>query len=131
MINFDVEVDTVRRVTVREQMPTVMERVTVTPISSSRHLLTQEESWTWEELRDYVITEIVRRHGPQVRNGKKERAIFSSFLNRWPEGKAVLIAKAAFEIYDGMWANAPLSVNRFCKASDPFFSEVIIDRLER
>jgi hypothetical protein len=130
MINFDALEEKTHQVVVRQPATQVVERVTVTPIASSAHLLRTEESWTWSELRDYVITEIERRHGPQVRNAKTEASIFKSFLSRWPDGKAIEIAQAAFQIYDGMWKNAPISVNRFCKASDPFFAAVILTRLE-
>lgn len=129
MKNFDVLDGCTSVVTVSSTPPRVVERVTATPIPSSRHLLQDEAQWTWQELRDYVITQIEHRHGPQVRNAAKEKAIFSSFLSRWGTN-AVPIAKAAFTIYDGMWANAPISVFRFCKASDPFFGKVILDRLE-
>lgn len=118
-------------VIVTKPLAPVIERVTVTPVPSSRHLLRREEQWDWAELRDYVVTEIERRHGPQARNGKTEASIFKSFLSRWPEGQAVRIAKAAFEIYEGMWGNAPISVNRFCKGSDEFFAIPILTRLEK
>lgn len=131
MINFDVLDGQTSQVVVREQVPQVVERVTATPIPSSTHLLQAEENWEWSQLRDYVITQIEKRHGPQPRDLKKEPTIFKSFLSRWPNGRAVRITKAAFEIYEGMWMNAPISVNRFCKGSDPYFAQVIIDRLER
>jgi hypothetical protein len=127
--NFDaLETGTV----ITEPVRTVQERVTVVPISSAAsHLLASEENWTWSELRDYIIREIESRHGSQPRDPRKEKGIFNSFLTRWPEGNAIRIAKAAFDIYDGWWANAPISVNRFCKASDPFFSQEILAKLER
>ena len=87
-----------------------------------------DESWGWQELRDYVIREIERRHGPQVRNPKTESSIFKSFITRWPD-QAVAIAKTAFEVHNGMWRNAPISVNRFCKASDEYFAAVIAKNL--
>jgi hypothetical protein len=123
-------------VVVREAVPHVRERVTVTPLpakvsSGATHVLTATENWTWSELRDYVIREIELRHGAQPRDPRKEKGIFSSFLGRWPDGQAVRIAKAAFEVHDGWWANAPIGVNRFCKGSDPFFAERIITQLER
>lgn len=130
MINFDPLAGEVSTVAVRQSVAPVVERVTVTPIPSSTHLLRTEGEWSWSELRDYVVSEIERRHGPQPRNPKTEASIFKSFLARHP-GTAVRIAKAAFEIYDGMWANAPISVNRFCKASDPFFASPILTRLEK
>jgi hypothetical protein len=131
MRNIDPLAGQVSKVTVKQTVSSVVERVTVTPISSSRHLLQDESQWSWSELRDYVFGEIERRHGPQPRNGKTEASIFKSFLSRWPDGQAVRIAKAAFEIHDGMWGNAPISVNRFCVKSDPFFAAPILTRLEK
>jgi len=132
--NFDVLAGQASLV-VRESVPRVRERVTVTPMTmpapGASHLLSGAGDWTWSQLRDYVIREIELRHGAQPRDPRKERGIFSSFLGRWPEGQAVRIAKAAFEVHDGWWGNAPISVNRFCKASDPYFSRVILAQLER
>ena len=131
MRNIDPLAGQASTVIVNQTLSSVVERVTVTPISSSRHLLREEAQWSWEELRDYVFTEITKRHGRQPRNAKTEASIFKSFLNRWPEGQAVRIAKAAFEIHDGMWGNAPISVNRFCVKSDPFFATPILAALEK
>jgi hypothetical protein len=129
--NIDPLAGRVSTVVVKQVVTPVVERVSVTPIPSSRHLLREQGEWDWAELRDYVITEIERRHNRQVRNAKTEAAIFKSFLSRWPDGQAVRIARAAFEIYDGMWGNAPISVNRFCKASDEFFAVPILTSLEK
>lgn len=111
-------------------VPTVVESVEVTPRPSQAagFVMRGEQEWGWQDLRDYVVREIEKRHGPQVRDPKKEAAIFKSFMSRWP-GQAVTIAKAAFVVHDGMWRNAPISINRFCKASDPFFSAVLAKNL--
>lgn len=93
----------------------------------SSHLLAGE--WTWREMRDYVMGQIEKYHGPQVRNPLKEKGIFEGFISRWGQDRAKIIAQAAFDIHHGMWANAPISINRFCKSSDAFFGQKIIDRL--
>lgn len=130
MINFDA-LEGQTSVVVRETLVLVAEKVTVKPVAApAAHLLQSESSWDWRALRDYVVREIELRHGPQPSNSKTEASIFKSFLGRW-EGDAVRIAKAAFELYDGMWGNAPISVNRFCKNSDEFFAVKILARLER
>ena len=87
-----------------------------------------DAEWGWQDLRDYVIREIEKRHGPQVRDPRKEQAIFKGFMTRWPD-QAVAIARSAFNVHDGMWKSAPISVNRFCKASDPFFAEILAARI--
>jgi hypothetical protein len=130
VINFDT-LEGQASVVVRETPTLVTEKVTIKPVAApAAHLLQDEGSWDWRALRDYVVREIERRHGPQVHDDKKEAAIFKSFLTRW-EGDAVRIAKAAFELYEGMWGNAPISVTRFCKGSDEFFAAKILTRLER
>lgn len=107
------------------------EEVTVIPRRSEYHTYVgrEEETWTWTELRDFVVAQIEQRHGPWPRDSKKEYGIFSSFLTRWG-AQAVPIARYAFEQLAGRWAGAPISVNRFCRGSDPFFAAVIVERLE-
>jgi hypothetical protein len=114
--------------TPEETVPVVAERVTVTAVAGATYLMKPDAQWTWEDLRDYVTGQIEQYHGPQVRNAMKEASVFKSFLARHGE-KAVGIARFAFEVQRGMWQRAPISVNRFCKASDPYFSDVIKDRL--
>lgn len=118
-------------VVVQDVAPVVQETVRVLPASSkgTAFVMKDETIWGWSDLRDYVIGEIEKRHGPQVRDPRKEAGIFKSFMSRWPE-QGVAIAKAAFgPVNDGMWRNAPISVNRFCLASDPYFAAVIASRL--
>lgn len=111
-------------------VPTVTETVVVTPRPSQAagFVMRPDSDWGWQDLRDYVIREIEARGGAVVRNPKTEGSIFKSFMSRHPE-QAVAIAKAAFEVHDGMWRNAPISVNRFCKASDEYFAAVIAKNL--
>jgi hypothetical protein len=87
-----------------------------------------KEVWAWDDLRDYVVSGIEDRFGAFPRDTRKESGIFKSFLARWGE-QAQAIARYAFEVADGRWAGAPISVNRFCKGSDPYFAEVIVARL--
>lgn len=131
MIDFGFEPITQTRTqqtVIQTVVPQVVETVTVRPSQAAGFVMKPETSWGWQDLRDYVIREIEARHGATVRNPKTEASIFKSFLSRWPD-QAVSIAKVAFEVHEGMWRNAPISVNRFCKASDPFFSEVIAKNL--
>lgn len=136
MIDFGLGLDlapaaTRKTTTVVETIPVVEETVTVRPVASQAagYAMKAETAWGWQELRDYVIREIEKRHGPQVRNPKTEASIFKSFMSRWPE-QAVAIARSAFDVHDGMWHNAPISVNRFCKASDPYFAQPLAERVK-
>lgn len=127
LLNFDTESDRSATRVVRT-VAAVAESVTVRPRTSEAraHLIGGAD--TWESLRDYVVAQIEQRWGPFPRDPKKEYGIFSSFLSRWG-GQAMPIARHAFEIEDGRWRGAPISVNRFCKASDQWFGQVIAERL--
>jgi hypothetical protein len=118
--------------TVTETAPVITEQVIVRPVVQSipsvTFALKPDAEWGWEELRDYVVNAIEQRHGEFPRNFKTEHSIFKSFLSRWGT-QAPAIARTAFEHFDGMWKGAPIGVNRFCKASDQFFAQVIADRL--
>ncbi len=108
----------------------VREQVTVTPRvvpSAGRSDLVGEE-WTWSQLRDYVVAQIEERTGPFPRRPEAEIGIFKGFINRWGD-RAAPIARAAFEVHGGYWRSAPISVNRFCANSDPYFAQVIADKL--
>lgn len=107
--------------------PVVRETVRVTPVAGAAYLMKEDKDWTAEDLRDYAMGQIEAIHGPQVRNSVKETAIFRSFLGR--HEKAVAIVRFAFEVQRGMWQRAPISANRFCRGSDPFFADVIAARL--
>lgn len=109
-------------------VPVIQEKVHVTPVSGAAYLLKADDKWTWEDLRDYVMSQIEQYHGPQLRNAVKEASIFKGFMNRHG-AKAVAIARFAFEVQRGMWQRAPISVNRFCAGSDPYFAKPISERL--
>jgi hypothetical protein len=131
LIDFDTDLSGSTRVVVtKEVVPTVTETLTTTlaPSAKSTHVLKGESEWGWEELRDYVVSSIEKRHGAFPRNYKTEASIFKAFISRWGS-QAPAIARFAFEFSDGMWHNAPISVNRFCKASDAYFAVPISQRL--
>jgi hypothetical protein len=75
-------------------------------------------------MRDYVVEQITKYHGPFPRNPLQEKGIFASYISRWGD-QALPIAKVAFEVHRGVWHNAPIKVQRFCIGSDPYFSEII------
>lgn len=130
-----IDMDAIRRaaagempVTSTTSAPAVRETVRVTPVAGASYLLKPDEQWTWEDLRDYVMAQIETYHGAQLRNPVKEAGIFKGFLARYGD-KAVGIARFAFEQQRGMWKRAPISATRFCKGSDPYFADVIAQRL--
>lgn len=128
--NFDTELDQqgVSRLVKTTTEVMVEESVTVTPKRSESRAFVGKTDWAWDDLRDYVVTNIEERFGPFPRDSRKESGIFKSFLARWGD-QAQDIARYAFEAADGRWAGAPISVNRFCRNSDPYFAQVIVERL--
>lgn len=115
----------------RTAPPVVIEEtVTVTQLPSEARGFVGKDpaNWSWSDLRDYVVHQIEQRFGLFPRDSKKEYGIFTRFL-REHGAQAGPIAVHAFEVCDGYWANAPISINRFCKASDPYFAAPIKERL--
>lgn len=111
------------------ETPVVQETVRLTPVAGAAYLMKDDTLWTWEDLRDYVMGQIVAYHGPQLRNSVKEAGIFKGFMARYGGPTAVAIARFAFEQQRGMWQRAPVTVTRFCRGSDPYFSDIIARRL--
>lgn len=108
---------------------TIVQRVTVEHTPARTDLLVDTSQWTWAELRDYVVAEIVARTGPFPRDARKEYGIFTRFMNQYGPD-AIAIAKHAFgPVCDGWWGSAPISINRFAKGSDPYFAQPILQRL--
>lgn len=120
-----------RRVTAAA--PVARATVTTRPrVASAGHLSRPPESWTWSDVRDYVVAKIIELHGQFPRNEGKEFGIFSSFYGRY-EGDSARIARYAMEgqPQPGFWLGAPISINRFTKNSDPSFGDVILARLDK
>jgi len=131
MIDFDLLERTTPTASVVTEAPVVTATATARPLPSATgttDLAVDEGAWGWEQLRDYVVRKIEDAHGPFPRDFKKEHAIFKSFAARWGE-KAASIAKYAFEVNGGYWRNAPIGVNRFTKGCDPYFAQIIAERL--
>lgn len=101
-----------------------------TGTTESSFLLKPAGQWTWQDLRDYVITQAEKRFGPQVRDPKKEAGIFKGFIARHGIEDAVTVAMAAFEVFEGTWRSAPIGVTRFTRGNDPFFADIILARLK-
>jgi hypothetical protein len=101
--------------------------VTATPSTkASAFLLKRAMDWTWQDLRDYVITEITERFGVPQRDALKESIIFKAFIERHGIVNAVLIATCAYRIHHGIWRSAPITVTRFTKNNDPYFADVLL-----
>lgn len=119
--------------TIKQQAPVeITQTVTTAQLGSAEatYLLKPSEQWSWGDLRDYVITEAEKRSGAQIRNVAKEAGIFKGFISRYGIIDAVMVAMAAFEIYEGVWYSAPIGVSRFTKGNDPYFADVILQRMK-
>jgi hypothetical protein len=115
---------------VRTEAPTVVQQVMVEHTPARSDLLVDTSNWTWVELRDYVVAQIVERFGPFPRDSRKEHAIFSRYIATFGAAEAAAVAQYAFgPTCDGWWGKAPISITRFCKGSDPYFTNVILSRL--
>lgn len=90
---------------------------------SVAHLL--QEQWDWRALRDYVVSQTELRFGPQPRDPGKEFGVFNRFVNTWG-ARSEEIARYAYEVCDGIWMGAPITITRFTKGNDPYFAEVIV-----
>lgn len=143
MLNFQTDLDRARTgnaadevQTVRAEVPTVQERVTVVPaadpalqdLGDPKDRVDASGSYEWERVRDYVVDRILHVHGPFPRDVRKENTIFMGFAARW-EGIAMDIARHAFEAAGGEWLGAPVSVARFHETSDPVFAARIAPML--
>jgi hypothetical protein len=109
--------------------PVVRERVTVHTAAPGRtYLMRAPKDWSWEDLRDYVVTQILKIHGPFPRNERKEYGIFKNFAARYGVD-AGPIAQYAYERLDGIWMGSPTRVERFTKGCDQYFADEILKRL--
>jgi hypothetical protein len=118
--------------TVTSAPPAVRSTITATKVQSSTHLLVEPSAWSWEQLRDYVVSrlESIPDHPGVRRDPVREKAIFSGFLKRYG-ARAVEIARFALETQQtpGWWHSAPIQPTRFCRGSDPYFAEAILAQL--
>jgi hypothetical protein len=132
VLNFAPDMDLAASATpaIVEQAPVIQERVSFRrPETRATDVGKDPAAWTWEDLRNYVVRQIEAIHGPFPRDPVKEASIFRSFASRWG-AQAGSIAQFALEDCEGRWAGAPISVTRFCKASDQYFAAPIAERLQ-
>lgn len=117
-------------VTTEQVAPTIVQRVAVEQVATRSDLLTSTEGWTWQEFRDYVCGEIQSRFGAFPRDARKEYGIFNRYFGQYGQN-GIKVAQFAFgPVCDGWWGGAPVSINRFCKASDSYFTVPILQRLK-
>lgn len=113
----------------RHEGPVPEMKIIKSPISQRTAFVGKPDSeWNWSDLRDYVVRSLQERGLPMERNPVKEAGIFKSFMARHGH-MAVAIARYVVEVEDARWSGQPITINRFCKAADVWFSDKIKDRL--
>lgn len=109
--------------------PTIIQKISIEQVPARSDLLLEAQHWGWSELRDYVASQIIGRFGPFPRDSRKEYSIFNRYFNEYGQD-GIAVSEFAFgPVCDGWWGGAPISVNRYCKASDPYFTQPILGRL--
>jgi hypothetical protein len=86
------------------------------------------EDWTVADVCAYILEEVRRVHGPQL-PARDVKSVLEGFCARFTVPVAACIARAAFEVYGGMWEGAPVTWRRFSATHDEFFSAPIIAAL--
>jgi hypothetical protein len=104
--------------------------LSVTPVSPAQaaRAARPPEDWSATDVTAYITEEIVRVHGPQL-PAREATAVLQAFCQRFTVPVAARIARAAFEVYGGMWRGAPVTWRRFGATNDAFFAEPILAAL--
>jgi hypothetical protein len=104
--------------------------VSVTPVSAAQAVRAARPpgSWSAGDVTAYITEEIVRVHGPQL-PARDAQQVLEAFCQRFSVPVAARVARAAFEVYGGMWQGAPVTWRRFLPSHDAFFTQPIIDAL--
>lgn len=135
MLNFETDTDRARQhgdVRITTSAPRIRETLTVTAPAPREQRTTdigkRAAEWSAEDLQAYVVRQIEDRTGAFPKDPVRLNATFKGFLTRYG-ADAGPIAVAAFETYQGRWKGSPISWQRFCKGSDPYFGDEIRERL--
>ena len=104
--------------------------MSVTPVTAAQAARTARPpgAWSAADVGAYITEEILRAHGPQL-PAREAQAVLQAFCQRFTIPVAARIARAAFEVYGGMWRGAPVTWRRFGATNDPFFAEPILAAL--
>lgn len=107
--------------------PSVTANLTITSVSEeqARRVSRHPDEWSPEDLYAYVAEECARLNGPQL-PGRDARTTIEGFCSRYGIATAVRIARAAYEVYNGMWMGAPVTWRRFGAGHDAFFAEPVL-----
>lgn len=112
----------------------ITEAETGTVISSGHSSITENvvsvssEEWGATDLLAYIRERICHFHGPQPQS-RRDLITIQGFVERHGITDAVRIARAAFDVHEGMWLGAPVSPGRFAASSDDCFARRILSAL--
>ncbi len=98
-------------------------------MTDKTYLLKADEDWDWRDLRNFVENSYKKHETAYIPSPEREAAIFKAFMKRWPDGKAVKIARYACK--DGVWWGRPVTPLNFRKDFDSEFAEPIDKLMER
>jgi acetyl-CoA carboxylase alpha subunit len=104
--------------------------LSVTPVSAAQaaRVARPPDKWAAADVIAYINEEILRVHGPQL-PARDAQQVLQAFCQRFGIPVAVRIARAAFEVYGGMWQGAPVTWRRFSPSHDGFFARPILEAL--
>ena len=104
--------------------------LSVTPVSTAQaaRAARPADAWSASDVVAYITEEITRHHGPQL-PARDSDQVLQAFCQRFSVPQAVRVARAAFEVYGGMWQGAPVTWRRFLPSHDGYFAQPILAAL--
>jgi hypothetical protein len=86
----------------------------------------QSPGVTPESLREHILLRIAETCGAQLpcyRSGE----ILDGFISRFTADEVMAICGQAFDVHNGMWRGAPVTVLRFQAGHDEFFARPLLE----
>jgi hypothetical protein len=82
---------------------------------------------TGESLGEYIATETARLLGPQLPNYRAGE-IIAGFCERFG-ADAMAICRQVFDVHNGMWRGAPVTILRFQEHHDEYFAYPLLQEV--
>ena len=98
-------------------------------MTDKTYLLKADEDWDWRDLRDFVEDSYKSLPNNYACFPERESAIFKAFLRRYPDGKAVQIARYACKTLNGIWLGYAVTPISFRRDNDDKFANPILQLL--
>lgn len=81
---------------------------------------------TKQSLSAYIQERIIECNGPQLPCDRAEE-ILNGFWDRFGVEAGMAICAQVFDVRNGMWHNAPVTVLRFQEGQDQFFANPLLE----